>query len=43
MVSDGDQVRGGYLCDRKDLSTWFDADQIEGNRADLVPAERRPR
>ena len=36
VVSDGQQVRGGYLCDGKELSTWFDADQIEGNGADLV-------
>jgi hypothetical protein len=34
VVSDGERVTG-YLCDGKELSTWFDS-EVEGTGADLL-------
>jgi hypothetical protein len=36
VVSNGEEVVAGYLCDGRKVSTWIDRSAIEGGKAELV-------
>lgn len=36
LIADGDELRGGYLCDSKDISTWLKSAAVDGDEAALA-------